>query len=300
MKVNSKDEIRVLKSIAGSLGLLKCREILSAWAGEKVSRIASNSAQLKMTRQFLDELGLHYYISPNLIFAKRDIGKGGWSNKFDERKNLAPEKGDHLIYISNSLKKLNSAVKADLNDDEGEFGIDLGIPECCISFYLNNQDKAFKKQNDFVPLVAQNTNGLHSFNFWNNYISQYFDYSFLSFFPCSFNCKEASKKAQRSYNLMHSVLSDEANQILHFQKQPILYSEYRGVFLFDGAEQAENRIDLEKCVIHSTLKKNSKTLDFIRSVKTITVHSKEKIQFTLSNGKDKIIKNPDWVMGTFI
>jgi len=298
--VNLRSEKEVFESVVRSLGVLKCREILSAWAGEKVSRIASNSFQLEITCQFLGELGLFYHISPNLIFAKRDIGKGGLSNKFDDRENIPPEKGDYLIYISKSRKKLNLAVKADNNDDEGEFGTNLGIPECCIKFYLDNQERAFKKQNDFVPLVAENTKSLHSFNFWNNYISQYFDYSLLSFFPCSFNCKEASKKAQESYSLMHSILPDIADQILYFQKQPILYTEYRGVFLFEGAKHENNKVDMEKCTIHSTLGKNSKTLDFIKSIKTINILNKKKIQFSLNNKTDKIIDSEDWVMGTFI
>lgn len=281
-------------------GLLQCREILSAWAGMKVARIAVKPALLDQTLQCLNQLELGFHVLPDLIFAKRDIGKGGWSNKYDEREGLPAIMGDYAVYVSTSQKNLTQAVNADLHGDEGEFGINLGIPSCCVDFYLNNQDAAYQKQNDFVPLVATNTKGLHSFNFWNNYVSQYFGYSFLSFFPCSFTCEYAARMAQNTYDLMHSILPVEADEIVYFQKQPILYTEYRGIYLFEGATFEHEKTVIKDCMLHSTLNLNTKSHQFISKAREIQVLVKGELQFTMEDKTMQIVKNRDWAMCTFI
>ena len=171
----------VCKQLIECVGLLQSREIISAWAGLKVARIGVTPSRLNRVVQLLNELSLAYQLVPELVFAKRDIGKGGWSNKFHEDQNLPSHKVDHLIYLGKSAEEVSRSMQADFYGDEGEFGNKLGIPSCCIDFYLTHQEKAFEKQNDFVPLVFANTPSLHSFNYWNNYVSQYFGYALLSF-----------------------------------------------------------------------------------------------------------------------
>lgn len=288
------------KQLIEIAGLLQCREILSASAGMKVARIAVKSKQLSQTLSCLEQLNLQYHVIPDLVFVKRDIGKGGWSNKYDERPNLPQSKGDLAVYIATDRKRLILAVNSDIHGDEGEFGINLGIPSCCVDFYLTHQEIAYKKQNDFVPLMAANTKNLHSFNFWNNYVSQYFGYSFLSFFPCNFDCKHAARMAQNTYELMHRVLPDEAEATLHFQKQPILYTEYRGVYLFEGAKSVGDKTTLKNCITHSTLNQRSKTHQFVSNVREIEVIDKANLKFTSNSGNYQLISNPDWVMCTFV
>jgi hypothetical protein len=295
-----KDNKMVFALLVDVVGLLQCREIISAWAGLKVARIGVKSSKLKSTFYFLAKLNLFYHEVPELVYLKRDIGKGGWSNKFDERQNLSLDKGDHIIYIANSEKVLKKAVNADHNGDEGEFGSNLGIPQCCIDFYLANQEKAYQKQNDFVTLVVKNTEALHSFNFWNNYISQYFGYSLLSFFPCSFQCNNAAHMAQNTYELMLSILPELTLKIVHFQKQPILYTEYRGIYLFEGAESIKGKTLVKNCTIHSTLNQKSKTHLLISKTKEIEVLEKEKMNLVSNFGDEKIIKSSDWAMCTFV
>jgi hypothetical protein len=266
----------------------------------KVARIAVRPALLNQTVACLNQLDLVFHVLPDLIFAKRDIGKGGWSNKYDEREDLSASKGDHAVYVSTSQKNLTQAVNADIHGDEGEFGTNLGIPSCCVDFYLTNQDAAYQKQNDFVPLVAANTKYLHSFNFWNNYVSQYFGYSFLSFFPCSFTCEHAARMAQNTYDLMYSILPVEADEIVHFQKQPILYTEYRGIYLFEGAKFEHQKTIIKDCMLHSTLNLNAKSHQFISKTREIKVLAKGELQFTLEDRGIQLVKNKDWAMCTFI
>jgi hypothetical protein len=290
----------VFRKLIELAGLLQCREILSAWSGMKVARIAVKPALLDQTLHCLNELELFFLVLPDLIFAKRDIGKGGWSNKYDERDDLPNSKGDFAVYVSTSKKNLTQAVKADFHGDEGEFGVNLGIPSCCVDFYLKNQDAAYQKQNDYVPLVAANTKGLHSFNFWNNYVSQYFGFSFLSFFPCSFTCEHAARMAQNTYDLMHSILPVEADEIVHFQKQPILYTEYRGIYLFEGAKFEHGKTVIKDCMLHSTLNLNTKSHQFISKGREIKVLAKGELEFTMEDKAIQWVKNMDWVMCTFI
>ena len=100
----------VCKHLIECVGLLQCREVISAWAGLKVARIGVSPSRLTRAVQLLDELGLAYQLVPELVFAKRDIGKGGWSNKFHEDQNMPSHKGDHLIYLGNSAKEVSRGV----------------------------------------------------------------------------------------------------------------------------------------------------------------------------------------------
>jgi hypothetical protein len=297
----SSNSMRLISAqLIETIGLLQCREVISAWAGQKIARIGVNQLRLKQTLKLLDELCLPYQLVPELVFAKRDVGKGGWSNKFHDKQNISPNKGDHLIYVGNTSEAVSRAMKADFYGEEGEFGDKLGIPSCCIDFYLTQQETAFQKQNDFVPLVFKNTTTLHSFNFWNNYVSQYFGYSLLSFFPCSFNCRHAADLAKNTYDLIHSIVPEQAEKILHFQMQPILYTEYRGIYLFEGAKSQSGKTFIRDCTIHSTLNQASRTHQLISQSKEIQVAGKLKINITSKDEGVIVINNSNWVMCTFI
>lgn len=294
--INSK---HIFENMVEEVGLLQTREIMSAWAGLKVARIGIKAKKINSLLKFLNELKLHFKVSNNLVFSKRDIGKGGWSNKFDEREGLPENLGDFLIYISNDANLLNRSVESEDEGNEEEFGVNLGIPNCCIEFYAKNLNSAYEKQNDFVPLVLKNTKELHSFNFWNNYVSQYFGYSLLSFFPCSFNCVESARFAQNTYDLINSILPIQASQIIHFQKQPILYTEYRGIYLFEGATCSNESVYLENATLHATVPSNSRTLDKILNLHSITINSKDKLSFVDNAGVNSIIKSENIAFCTF-
>ena len=289
----------IFNEMVDQFGLLQTREIMSAWAGLKVARIGLKQNKLLVLKEKLAKLNLHYQISDEPVFARKDIGKGGWSNKFEERPWVARKNGDYLVYVSNDVKSLQKAFNSELEGEEEEFGEKLGIPACCIDFYSKNLDKAYEKQNDFVPLVLKNTKELHSFNFWNNYVSQYFGYSLLSFFPCSFNCVESARFAQNTYDLINSILPIQASQIIHFQKQPILYTEYRGIYLFEGATFSNESVYLEDATLHATVPSNSRTLDKILNLHSITINSKDKLSFVDNTGVKSLINSENIAFCTF-
>jgi hypothetical protein len=296
----SQAEIKVtFENLVKEIGLLQTREIISSWYGTKVARIGIHPKLVNTITEALSRLNLHFFINSELVFLKRDIGKGGWSNKYDERDDNIKKTGDLILYVSNDIRKLRTAVNSDVHGNDGEFGLKLGIPECCINFYLENRERAYSKQNDFVPLVYINSNELHSFNFWNNYVAQYFGYSFLSHFPCSFNCDQSATLAKHVYEQLKTFLPVHAEKIVHFQKQPILYTEYRGIYMFENAQTTGKITKVEDCIIHSTLSKNAKTVKSISQLKKIEILSKNKICFYNKFNESKIISNSNYVMCTF-
>lgn len=297
MKINSKKtyfNIEQFEILIDYIGLLQTREILSSWAGHKVARIALSDKKIINTVSILNKIGLYVEIKKEKIFLKKDIGKAGWSNKFQEGENLNPKKGEWLLYVSNSQKKSFKAMRSDENNDESALGEDLGIPNCCIDFYDMNKERAYIKQNDFVPFVLENTKGQGPYNYWNNYVSQYFGYSLLSFFPCSFNCKNAVKFAQNTYDLINNYLPYHANQILHFQKQNIIYTEYNGIHMYENSkfDKIKNNLDISKSIFHSTLKSNAKSLDTFSMAKSIKIIDKKHIEIiNISNTKISLNNN---------
>lgn len=281
------------------IGLLQCREVITAYAGIKSVRIAVKPPKLKALIHLLQELNLYYIVSDDLIFCRKDIGKGGWSNKFDTRPNLPRKKGEHLVYVGSNKKKLLKAVKADLNGDDSEFGYELGIPSCCVNFYVANSDKAYQKQNDFVTLVYDNTNHKKPFNHLNNFVSQYFGYSFLSFFPCSFDCLGSAQLSLDTFELVKSFIPRYADKTLYFMQQPILYTEYRGVYLFENAIVSDRCVTIKNSTIHSTLPNSSKTNQFISSTQTMEILEDGDIKFTKYTGEQKLIKSDNWRLCIF-
>ena len=212
---------------------------------------------------------------------------------------LPENTGDFLIYVSNDANLLNRSVESEEEGDEEEFGVNLGIPNCCIDFYSKNLNSAYEKQNDFVPLVLNNTKELHSFNFWNNYVAQYFGYSFLSIFPCSFNCSNAAKFAQNTCDLINSILPEQASKIIHFQKQPILYTEYRGIYLFEGAACNSGNIFLKDVTLHATVSSKSKTLEKILNLDSININGRNRLTFIDNEGNESHSTNNNLAMCTF-
>ena len=106
--------------------------------------------------------------------------------------------------------------------------------------------------------------------------------------------------AQNTYELMHSILPVEADEIIHFQKQPILYTEYRGIYLFEGANFEHKKTFIKDCLLHSTLNLNTKSHQFISKVREIKVLEKGELQFTMEDKAMQLVKNRDWAMCTFI
>jgi hypothetical protein len=186
-------------------------------------------------------------------FGRRDIGKGGWSNSFATPGANTESKGDWLVYVAASQKAARLSRDYEEAGRENDFGASLGIPECCRAFYLAQQAQAMKKQNDYVPLVLENTADPPPYDRWNNYVAQYFGYSLLSFFPCSFNCRSAATTSRSTYEFLRMVCPSFARRFVKMQRWSILYTEYRGLYLFENSSYREGRLTYDSSRIHTTL-----------------------------------------------
>lgn len=249
----------VFATLAERVGMIPTREIVSVWAGLKTSRIGGRETTIRLVEEAAPKLGLATVRSTRKYLGRRDIGKGGWSNKFGGSFPLDSPHGDWLLYIARSVNHAEAARDAEEDGREFDFGGELGIPSCCARFYVENQDRAMAKQNDYVPLVLRNTENQAPYDPLLNYVAQYFGYSLISFFPCSFCCPHAKAVAQRSLEVLTEVSPPLANDTLRFQRMPILYTEYRGLYAFEGAQfdAATGLLSYRRENIHGTLPTSS-------------------------------------------
>lgn len=249
----------IFSNLVKKVGMIPTREIISVWAGLKSARIGVSEKNISTIESAIAQLGLASIRSTQKYTGIRDIGKGGWANKFGKSLAKGSQNGDWLLYIAKNYDTAKTARDAEEDDREFDFGGALGIPECCAQFYLKNQNSAMSKQNDYVPFVLRNTTGTAPYNYMLNYVAQYFGYSLISFFPCSFECEHADKVARKTYEILARISPDIAYETLQFQKCSILYTEYHGLFAFEGAEydSTTKLLHYDPRLIHGTLPSSS-------------------------------------------
>ena len=278
-----------LKDVTHKLGAIPAKESLLAATGFKTSRLGVAPHLYPSIIKLFKKYNIQYVLGNFRYTYINDIGKGGWSNRFGDETQINHNnaKGDYFFYIADTKIKAKAAREKEENEEEFEFGETLGVPPCCAQFYVEYSEKAFKKQNDFVLFVLENTISDPPYNFWNNYVSQYFGYSLLSFFPCSFDCNKSAKISKQIFNLLDNVYSDFAKQFLFFHKQNILYTEYRGIYLFENTNLCTNNIVYKNTRIHSTMK-NSSIGKTILCCDNIKIESKNHCTFYKG---DRLVRN---------
>jgi hypothetical protein len=271
---------QLFTTLAGQVGMISTREIIAVWAGLKSARIGGSESTVRLIEDAARQLGLASTRSTLKYKGKRDIGKGGWSNKFAGSYSVESKHGDWLLYIAPSDDIAMRAREAEEEDREFDFGGELGIPDCCARFYVQNQEKAMAKQNDYVPFVLRNTQEDAPYDPLLNYVAQYFGFALISFFPCSFNCEHAKSVAQRSYEAVANVAPALAAETMHFQRMPILYTEYRGLYAFGGAhyDGATGRLAYDPLRIHGTLPPTSAVFRYLRQGNCLQVLAKDHVR----------------------
>lgn len=270
------DVAPLIEAMAEKHGMLRAREILCVWAGLKNARVGVAPADLGSFTQIIDAFGLAWCCSSRKYLGKRDIGKGGWSNKFGCTVPAVSPGGDWLVYVARDATKAEAARSAEEDNREFDFGSSLGIPACCARFYLEYQDAAYAKQNDYVPFVLDQTAGTPPYDFRLNYVAQYFGYSLISFFPCSFQCHPAARVAQRTLELLQRYVPQLATETVRLQRCPVLYTEYRGLYLFEKSnwEAKSGALHYDPKAIRGTLPLDSAIFRKLRAGRALAVESK--------------------------
>jgi hypothetical protein len=208
------------------------REILLASAGVKMSRTCLSDAKLRCLRVFARRHGFYVVAGRERYVHYRDRGKGGWSNSFRRIAGSPKGIGRRNVYIASERSIAEEGRLAEEANNEDILGRLLGIPVCCREAYLEFQRAASAKQNDFVPLVLENTLGPMPYDCWVNYVANYFGRALLSFFPCSFRCGAAYATAKRTFELLAECDDAWAQSFWVLQRTNILYTEYDGLHMF--------------------------------------------------------------------
>lgn len=228
------------------------REILLASVGLKASRTCMSASEIEMFLPIAQQNRLKVVLSKEKYIHRPDIGKGGWSNTVERAVHSTHPDGLFNVYIASDALLAEMSIRCEEQSNQDEFGLLLGIPDCCRQAYIRANPVARLKQNDFVPLVLDNTTGSAPYNFWNNYVSQYFGRSLLSFFPCSFNCPYAAQFAQDTFAILRQCSNAWAMRFVKFQQSNILYTEYFGLHLLQGSSYQDGWIRYDSSGVRST------------------------------------------------
>ncbi|HEV7398239.1 MAG TPA: hypothetical protein VGN86_17130 [Pyrinomonadaceae bacterium] len=261
------------------------REVILAACGLKVARTCMSDNDLLTFLPVAKRNNLQVVLSPEKYIHRRDIGKGGWSNSLEGTVPTDHEAGLFNVYIATDKYLADLGLKTEEDNYEDEFGLLLGIPECCRNAYLEGHELARLKQNDLVPIVLDNTIGPPPYNFWNNYVAQYFGRALLSFFPCSFNCAFAADLARMSFSVLQQCSRSWADRFISSQKTNILYTEYLGVHEFPGSCYMDGWMKYDRRLITST--ENTQISQYLMSGNKLKVLGKHGVE--IYNG-DCVVK----------
>lgn len=223
---------RLFDDVVDRFPAVKVREFLLAAAGRKTSRTEVPERDIHAFVDLMERHGLNVAIYDRKYVHAPDYSKGGWANQYGLELPLeSPHDGYLMVYLADNPGDALAAMRAEHAQQDDLFGELLGIPECCRRSYVERIYLASMQQNDFLPLILDNTASAAPYPYLNNVGAQYFDYCLLSFYPCTFTCQNAAGLAWDTYQFLASVSVDFAEKFLARQRSAIIYTEYEGVYL---------------------------------------------------------------------
>lgn len=222
------------------LNELEIVEVVMVLTGNKKTMRTTITHQRyqKLTR-CLSGYGISYTSDRVSFMYKKDKGKGGWSNLYESNIQSHHRYGEFMIYIGLSNSAVQRAYEQEKESDDS-FGEILSYPECCRVAFERNLSIASKKQGDLVPLVADQTINKGPWSFLLNTAARYFLKNLISFYPCSYTCEKAKGISKRHFRILQNYLPDYARELKYIMASPVLYTEYRGIYLFPAAEVDDN------------------------------------------------------------
>ncbi|MBT4681522.1 MAG: hypothetical protein HOB70_00600 [Chloroflexi bacterium] len=270
---------------------LETIELLLVLTGAKKSmRTSISKYKYNRVKPLLEQYGLQYHLDKELKKYRNDWGKGGWSNLYFPEGDIDSSKCDYLLYIAFASHIPNEAALAEQKGDDS-FGDILSYPMCCRTAFERNLPIASKKQGDLVPLIADQTLGSEPWSFLMNTSGRYFLKGFISFYPCSYTCKSALKIAENYFNIIEKYLPDLTQESKEIMSSPILYTEYRGIYLFRNSKVENDIIHYDPAKVMTTT--DNSLCKAIRNCDTL--HISEKDDIILMNGKNcvKRLRGPN-------
>jgi len=242
---------RVLADAAAAgMNVLERVELLTVLSGCRVAmRTTSTPGRWRSVAPFLRTTGLGVVERSRRSRFRRDRGKGGWSNLYDESADVG--RREVFVYIARDQASADGAARLEAEDEEA-FGIMLGYPTCCRAAFQRNFPSALTHQGDLVPFVVDQTAALPPWSFLLNPVGRYFDAGFVSFYPCSLTCARALQIAREAWEVLRDADLREAERLRSVLAAPFLYTEYRGIYRLQGDATDRNRAHYDAARLRGT------------------------------------------------
>ena len=248
---------------------------------KNIVRLDSNEIEFKKIKDFCDKENLNLEISDFKVVKVVDKGKGAYANMVKKVPINYLEHGLHHIYVSKDADKAKFLKLLEKNNDDKAIGELLSYPKCCIDFFMENKEKQQKIQNDYILPALDNSQGF-KFPFYTNHAIRYFDITLLSHFPHSFHCQNSINMAKNNLQCIKNYSKGLANDFETMLKNPILYTENNGIFIFKDCKFSNNILEFKE--IKSTT--NNELLRSLNENKEFSIMDKNKIGL-----KDKVIED---------
>ncbi|HMD21686.1 MAG TPA: hypothetical protein VKH40_15275 [Alloacidobacterium sp.] len=220
------------RDLTGQFDNNTIREILLAAANIKISRTTLSREKIATLQAAAVRHGFQIAISKHPWILRPDHGKGGWANQVERAAEPDEPGAVSNVYIAVDATLAETGQMLDEAGEDDLFGALLGIPACCREAFDKHKSSAAERQYDFIPYVLENTPTNTPCDWRLNYTAQYFGYSLLSFFPCSFRCPVAAAVADRTFSMLARCDADWARRFVALQQTNVLYTETRGLHLF--------------------------------------------------------------------
>lgn len=231
---------------------IRFREILEAYYGEKVSRIDCHEDILNKVIKNLENLGINFLIADFKVIESYVENKGSWHNLGERVPLNDRRKGLNYIYLGNNIADVLQAKEADEKYDSDLLGYLLDIPLCCRQFFKEKKAIALERYDDeYAVLILDNSKRLIHPHL-NNYLSQYFNYSLISFFPCRFECQESLKRAERGFSLLNRYSPNLAEQFLQGSRNIIIFENRKGIHGVNGVINDDFTVKFDPTTLVST------------------------------------------------
>ena len=282
------------------LNELEIVELLMVLTGnKKAMRTTVDPHRYEQLTNYLSKNNI-YYKSDKVSFKyATDKGKGGWSNLYDPEEKLNGLCNEFMLYIGLSDAVVNNASLFEKENDE-VFGEILSYPNCCRVAFERNLAISSKKQGDLVPLVADQTIHDGPWSFLLNTAARYFMKNLISFYPCSYICEKAKAISKQYFNILQEYLPDYAIELKNIMSSPVLYTEYRGIYIFPQANLDNNLLrynpdrilmttqnSLGKAICQGTelIINHSDSVDIINGKNTLKTVQGDNVRMLLFNGE---------------
>jgi len=249
-------------------------EILYLLEGIKNAvRLDANENEIAAIGEFCKNNGIFMEMSDFKISKKTDEGKGEYSNIARRIPTDYPGHGLYHIYLSKDSGRAKLLKILENKNDDRAVGEILGYPKCCIDFFMENQEKQQKMQNDFILPALENSEGFE-FPFYTNHAIRYFDITLLSHFPHDFNCMESISIAKKNLEAIRKHYPELADKFESMLKSAVLYTEKEGIFIFLGHKFKDGKLSYGDVI--STA--NNELLAKLKENNRIEIINKSKIK----------------------